>query len=342
MKIFGIRFIISIFIAAILLLFGCKKEQNPLIRTTEAYQSDGNIWSAATVLPDTGNSSHYVSLQDICVDEHNNIFVATDFAGIFRSTDNGLSWQQINTNLIQVDRKYYNTSSLVSLNNIVYTGNSNFEDSAGIYRITEAGTAWEKLVGFTGYSHIITLFVTKNGNIFAGCYQGMYRSTNNGSKWDSIGTVLNWNELGYAFRFTTDALGRLYVGTRKGIYISDDEGMNWLSFGLETENIFSVAVNIQGFIYASAEKGNIYRSTDNGLSWQIIFSNPDFVIKDILINSKNVIFIATTIGIYRSKDNGDHWNLIGLENIPIQRLKLNSKGYIVAGSFRNGVYLSTE
>ena len=54
--------------------------------------SEGNVWLPTTVLPDTGDKTHYVSTQCLTVDKDNNIYVGTDFAGLFKSSDDGKSW----------------------------------------------------------------------------------------------------------------------------------------------------------------------------------------------------------------------------------------------------------
>lgn len=63
--------------------------------------------------------------------------------------------------------------------------------------------------------------------------------------------------------------GSLFVGTHNGIFCSRDEGQNWreINKGLINLDIYSLAVNEKGYIFAGATEGNVFRSIDLGESW---------------------------------------------------------------------------
>ena len=97
------------------------KNCNPL---DEVEISEGNVWLPTTVLPDTGDTIHYVKTMDIMVNESNYIFVATDFAGIFLSKDVGGTWAIQNNGIAPSGsingKETYFTSALGSLSKYAF------------------------------------------------------------------------------------------------------------------------------------------------------------------------------------------------------------------------------
>ncbi len=84
-------------------------------------------------------------------------------------------------------------------------------------------------------------------------------------------------------------------------------------------------------IYAGAASGGIFKSTDNGNSWEAIFEDAvSLSIGDIVIapSEEDILYVGTGeanagggsmsydgFGIYRSDDAGESWQHIGLDNI---------------------------
>lgn len=111
-------------------------------------------------------------------------------------------------------------------------------------------------------------------------------------------------------------------------------GFEWIPLGpvinsalVET---FQVDPNRPGTIYLGFGSGNLWKTTNNGLTWNPIFENqPVYGIGDIKLapSNTNIIYLGTgeTLkkprnftmpgnGIYRSDDAGEHWNYLGLED----------------------------
>lgn len=65
---------------------------------------------------------------------------------------------------------------------------------------------------------------------------------------------------------------RLFAGTGDGLYASDDGGESWAPAGLEGYEVWQVRDAADGSLYAGTQPAALFRSTDNGESWQEIES----------------------------------------------------------------------
>lgn len=98
-------------------------------------------------------------------------------------------------------------------------------------------------------------------------------------------------------------------------------------------------------------KGNIYRSDDNGVSWQDT-SFPDSIgVYSIVSNNKGDVFAGTTRGVYRSTDYGDSWISIneGIKKVNgrpsyISELIINPVNHYIfsVDSYYDEVYRSSD
>ena len=175
---------------------------------------------------------------------NNNVFYATtqgateytdkvgDGAGVFKSTDRGNNWTQINngldsleTNILTVDPNDSET---------LYLGT----DDDGVYKSTDSGESWKKLTVSSipksfGVGDIIVDPQNSN-NIYIGTVDyfrlsesrgvlgdfGVYKSTDGGATWEEFNVGLN--HLGVFSLELSEENRVLYAGTRAG-------GVYWIS-----------------------------------------------------------------------------------------------------------------
>lgn len=108
--------------------------------------------------------------------------------------------------------------------------------------------------------------------------------------------------------------------------------LKWQSLGPVLNSARVEAVQLDhtrpGTMYVAFGSGNLWKTTDNGLSWRPLFENqPAQGIGDIALAPSNpeVIYLGTGeslrknrnftmpgTGVYRSDDGGDHWRYLGL------------------------------
>ncbi|NQT23605.1 MAG: hypothetical protein HQ579_09255 [Candidatus Omnitrophica bacterium] len=117
----------------------------------------------------------------------------------------------------------------------------------------------------------------------------------------------------------------------------------WVSANIDiSDNDFTcMAIDPQrpGTLYLGTED-YLYRSMDNGLSWDTIFSCrvEDRGLNDIFVSDDSVLYIATEEGSYLSRDHGKSWDDIFGETI----FKNKPAKSVVLGNDKENFYLLTN
>jgi len=162
------------------------------------------------------------------------------------------------------------------------------------------------------------------GNIYASSLSGhIIKSMDNGVSWDTIFT----SGMGHNVFIDTNYIpnDRIILDGWIGIdYLSTDYGGTWEE--ISPPNLwFHRFTSVGDIISLNPGYYNIYRSTDNGVSWDtlIILPNPsyhDYLLSDIAVDIFNNIYIVihynrhsfppnTWDEVYKSTDNGNTWSL---------------------------------
>jgi photosystem II stability/assembly factor-like uncharacterized protein len=231
------------------------------------------------------------------------IFVGAASGGLFRSTDNGVTWDH-------TFDAYGTTLSIGDIAiapsdpNVVWvgTGEANNRQSStwgdGVYRSLDGGTTWEHkgLRDTQSIGRIVidprdanTVFVAAAGHLFGPNEErGLYRTHDGGTTWKKVlGVDANTGVIDVAigddgrtlFAATYErrrrAFGFVGGGPESGLWRSLDGGDSWtrLSEGLPTGNTGRIGVAIAksnpSIVYAVIEnrKGGVFRSVDDGTTW---------------------------------------------------------------------------
>lgn len=266
------------------------------------------------------------------------LFAGTDM-GVFRSDDNGLTWSSSSIGI----PSYSVISSLVfsSDGNTLFAGNTE-GDLKGIYRSDDSGKTWHFLYNDMWRQSINSFFATPFG-IFAGTELGIFFSSNNGDSWQNTSQGLPKVKVtSLASKGTT-----LLAGSANSfIFSTDDKGDHWQIHkqGLTRPNIRALFVSgnslFAGTDAKSKEgKGGIYRSDDNGGTWNQLTGIPYIGFNTFLVHG--AIFAGADSGVYSSTDNGDHWSFAG-EGISDTVLTLGATSSSLLAGTKKGLYLSTN
>ena len=100
-------------------------------------------------------------------------------------------------------------------------------------------------------------------SIFAGTSKGVFSVSG-----DGVEHVLESPRA----REVVQISGRLFAGTGSGLYISDDAGRTWTLAGLRDSEVWQIRDNGNGIIYAGTAPTGLFRSEDNGNTWNEIES----------------------------------------------------------------------
>ena len=181
----------------------------------------GHTWSRADVeLPaDTSVASIRFDPQD-----GNRVLAADGGVGnLFISEDGGQSWRQESS----INQVLTPNSGIGRLYTRVEDGQTVFYAGTrydGVVRSLDGGSSWAWYGdGLTGSALRVRAFADKDGALYAGTHDGVWRLTQDTAFWQRVDLPA-----GIIARGMTVLEGRLYVGTfASGLYLSDD-GYNWI------------------------------------------------------------------------------------------------------------------
>ena len=182
----------------------------------------GHTWSRANVdlPPNTSIAAIRFDPQD------GNRALATD-GGVgnmlFISEDGGLNWRQ-EPSINQVLSPKSGVGRLfarIEEGQTVFYAGTRYD---GVVRSVDGGLSWEwNGEGLTGNALRVRAFADKDGALYAGTHDGVWRLTLGAGSWQRVDLPA-----GIIARGMTILDGRLYVGTfASGLYLSDD-GYNWI------------------------------------------------------------------------------------------------------------------
>lgn len=164
--------------------------------------------------------------------------------------------------------------------------------------------------------------MTGNGSTLfvASAWDNVYRSADNGTTWQIVNQGLprlsgSTTQVSISPRDISVLGSTVFLADGYGLYRSLDNGTSWAEVGPPSESApnsqdyYSVLVDASG-ILAFTSYGTVWRSTDNGTTWQITFKLPTTA-EGRFVQGNGVVFLATRSGgIYYSHDNGVTWRFM--------------------------------
>jgi photosystem II stability/assembly factor-like uncharacterized protein len=244
------------------------------------------------------------------------VFAGTDGSGVLRSTDGGVSWNQASTGLPTLK-----VSALAVSGSLLYAGSTDSgafvyanegtywskinqglsemyvqvlaaQDSLvlagtahGLFRSSDYGANWKKVVLPSGYSSLITSILLDGTTYWAaGYHESFFRSTDGGITWGattSPGTVWGLAVMG----------PRLIAGTYDGVRVTTDDGATWQSMndGLTNVDIGSLVAK-NGYLLAGTDHGGVYVSTDSAAHWMSLNTGlTDSSFYDMIVHGQTIL-----------------------------------------------------
>lgn len=196
------------------------------------------------------------------------IYVSVDVKGVFRSMDNGISWQQTSKGL---QKAPFAIRDLLNIDGKIYAGTSN-----GIYVSSDSALSWEEFNSGVPMAPVIEdqpahhvniyTIIAGKSKMFAISDNGILSLDMNSTDW-SLSKVENANpEITSAMVSATD---EIYAGKflNDGMYKSINNGESWESAGLKGFNLQKLHISNNGVLYAGTHKNGVHRSTNKGKTW---------------------------------------------------------------------------
>jgi len=272
------------------------------------YQSDGpNIW--------TQSLSSSGAIWGIAVAPSNQqiVYAASNTSGMWKSTNGGVNWVQMNTGLSNLILQCVAVSATNP--NIVMCGSTNTGTNPGVYRSTDGGSSWNRVVtGITEASINIQTVVIDRVNpdiayigIFDGLTNsanGIYKTTNGGVLWtpitSGIGTIKNFlsiaiNPLNPNVVYAGTSFDPLTSMGPSKIYKTVNGGTLWTdaSTGLPTAPTeinpvrnLSISTSdtsrVLAGLFMNTTNGGAYLTSNSGGSWTRVHGNLPGIVGTLL------------------------------------------------------------
>ncbi len=275
----------------------------------------GYVGTESGVFVSNGNSglsNSYVSA--LAVDNNNNVYAATEEDGVFKTTNDGLTWIPINNGLTFP----YVNDVKIDANGYIFAATT----GGGVYFSDDGGTNWTpKNTGLPDISGLYAASALEKdglGNLYASVVvtimpsetAAVFKSTNNGESWFPTDTTINGPLVESAMCVTLN--NKLFVGTTHGIFRTDDFGASWVDMtnkisAMQFNNSF--VMDASGNVYIASDGNGIYKTTDGGSTWLAVGTGDPWDSNDLLIDHQGNMYAAGTdvYGVMKSTDNGDTW-----------------------------------
>ena len=283
------------------------------------------------------------------------IIASTD-NGLYISEDSGSTWIQGGAGLSS------SLYSAISFGNTLWGGSY-----SGLFVSTDGGFTWASSHNGISCGQFNAVAVRDSivmlaGGVRAidghGSNDGGYRSTDNGTTWDSCPVITRLNPL-------TPIDNDIYGGTwQSGPWKSTDNGSIWVACttGIPRMTTVTSFLKFNNTIFigtgASYQASGIFRSDNNGLRWDSVSVHfPDSTYVQALCASGTDIFAAVNYvkgwlgaGIYRSTDAGQSWDSVNtglpLKSFISKNGRQQNTALVAIGnniiSATDGVYLTTN
>jgi photosystem II stability/assembly factor-like uncharacterized protein len=278
------------------------------------YRSDNN---AITWTKTTDNNHNW---DGISFTKKDSIIFANGF-GLFRTKDNGATWQLINSNPSNCPLTVFNSNIF-----------ANFT-SADIS--TDNGITWTpRNNGLGKYLNRYPVTVHSSGSIIKlDMYQGndTFFSLDGGTSWLE-NFQLNTNNIGSYVNNDTNFVRIPLDYSSVTTYFLKDKSNKWftipgLNSGCCNSSLYTTdLIKADTFIIAASNKGVFRMGINNPKlliyltnisDWETIFTNYNSYSLSL---SNNTVYLGTSNGVYQSTDFGASWNLCGLSNYSISQI----------------------
>ncbi|MDH7606113.1 MAG: choice-of-anchor A family protein, partial [Melioribacter sp.] len=201
------------------------------------FKYDGSAWSLTSL----SNIDVHALASDNGV-----LYAGTWGLGVYKSTDNGTTWNEMNNGL------GYNLiiNALTVHSNILYAASY----GGGVFKYQNS--TWTKLN--VGYDFVWSLASNSNG-LYAGTYgDGLYRSLDNGTTWTKVNNL----NASFIYSIAVNLSDKIYVASwTSGVFESTDNGNTWNSIGMGGFGVSALIVTKNSDnVFVGTKEGKIYLS----------------------------------------------------------------------------------
>jgi len=267
------------------------------------------------------------------------LYLATEFAGILKSTDSGETLRPVNEGFAN-----HRLSEITSDSKRLYASSTYEGLYGGVFASSDGGLQWslraneEALHGRN--LHSLTASPANADLVFAASEDAVLKSTDGGKTWASLpeprvavaarpiaGTAQRVPSVGRvrirALRAVLFGKGAvvLFAGTDAGLFRSSNSGMTWeqvKAAGVSGVPVLAIYAPPSGASRLAARTDSgLFISEDSGRTWQPALVPNGYYLYDVAlpVEREVAILAATSRGILQSTDEGAQWKLV-TEGVP--------------------------
>lgn len=209
-------------------------------------------------------------------------YVINAYTAIHRSTDNGVSWEQVFSRATPYSNSIGGAMVFLPDNSIIAAYPFQKGPTIGDFvttmmcKSTNGGNSW-----FMTDSVVLgwpngMLQADDNRILLGSTYDGIYHATFSGSHWWPVDTTAHF----FGSRYTSDIVrsreGTIYAALSRKVHRSYDNGVNFTPLNIPLPNpsasINSICAISDNEIYIAMDDEKIYRSTNAANSWELFMN----------------------------------------------------------------------
>ena len=241
----------------------------------------------------------------------NHLAVGIWSAGVFVSDDAGATWTNASTGLLNLWVHSLAVDPFTrSTIYVVLSG-------AGLFKTTDSGGTWDAIGGSIDDPRHVIVDPTDPTIVLVGSNDGgVYRSVDSGETWVAINGGLTYRSI-QALAIDPVTTSTLYAGTSGGVFRSDNGGDLWVETNTNLvatsghDLAFGPTTTDQGFSTAFVATGDVFSSTDGGVSWQWLADGLEDVNTVSLVidgSTPDTLYAGTWgDGVFKTTDGGATW-----------------------------------
>jgi photosystem II stability/assembly factor-like uncharacterized protein len=275
-------------------------------------------------------------------DSNPDIMVAGTLQGVFRSTDNGLHWNQISpagsTEIHEVQ------SVAIDPKNpqVIYAGTWHLP-----WKTVDGGEHWENIKkGIIEDSDVFSILVDpiQPQVVYASACSGIYKSMDGAALFKKVQGIPSAARRTRKLEQDPEHLSTVYAGTTEGLYRTLDAGQTWSRVTSDHVIVNDVYVDPRdsGRVLLATERGGVLRSEDFAATFHA--SNTGFSARQVVAYAADSIHPAVAYagvvndkedgGVFQSVDGGAHWkqDSVGLNGRDVYSLGSTPAGTLLAGT----------
>ncbi len=289
--------------------------------------------------PDAGKTWRHLSSEQVNwmvfdPGDPKTMYLATEFAGILKTTDSGETFHAINEGFAN-----HRLSEIASDGKRLYATSTYEGLYGGVFVSGDGGLQWSLRANEEALNgrnlHSLTASPTDPDIVFAASDDAIVKSTDGGKTWVSVTQprVVTAPRAGqraprvervriHAIRAVQNGKTLiLFAGTDGGLFRSSNSGTTWeqvKSAGITADSVVAIYAPPSGTSRLAVRTASgLFISSDVGHTWQSAVVPNGYYIYDVALPVEHEVAIlaATSRGILQSTDEGSHWKLV-TEGVP--------------------------